>query len=292
VAIVAPLRSEPDETRIILLGTKGGPRPSLHRSNPASLFVSGAHRCLIDCGYGVTRQLLTMHMPPHALTAIYITHHHSDHTLELGAVLYHAWIGGLTKPIDIWGPPPLKHLVARFLEAFTLDITTRMHDEGRPDPEKLFRIHEVRSAGVLTEADDLRVSCARVHHPPLEHAFAFRFDAPRRSIVLSGDTALCPDIVRLAYRADLLVHEVMLTDQLPGLLGTHPNATSLLCHLLASHTSADDVGRVAVQAEVAMLALNHLIPGDDPHITNEMWLAPPSAMFQGPVVLGCDLLVL
>jgi Cu/Ag efflux protein CusF len=95
VAIVAPLRSEPDETRIILLGTKGGPRPSLHRSNPASLFVSGAHRCLIDCGYGVTRQLLTMHMPPHALTAIYITHHHSDHTLELGAVLYHAWIGGL-----------------------------------------------------------------------------------------------------------------------------------------------------------------------------------------------------
>lgn len=280
----------PEQLRGVLLGTKGGPRPSLHRSNPASLLVSGAHRCLVDCGYGVTRQLLAAGVAPHTLTAIYITHHHSDHTLELGAVLYHAWIGGLLRPIEIYGPPPLNHLLSKFFDAFALDITTRIYDEGRQNPSELFHVHEVENAGVIFEASDLRVATARVNHPPLEHALAFRFDASNRSIVFSGDTAVSEDLIRLARRADVLVHEAMCTQRLNSLVSTQPNARSLLSHMLASHTSTQDVGHVATRAEVGMLVLNHLVPGDDATITDAMWLAPVKANFDGQVLLGKDLM--
>lgn len=278
-------------TSLVLLGTKGGPRPSLQRSNPASLIVSGGHRCLVDCGYGACRQLLAAGVPPHELTSIFITHHHSDHTLELGAVLYHAWIGGRATPLDVWGPPPMRQLLANFFAAFALDIETRIKDEGRPNPKRLFNVHEIEHGGLVCDTEGLRVTAAQVRHPPLKHAFAFRFDAPNRSLVLSGDTAFSPELVRLARRADVLVHEVICMERLPFLLRSHSNATSLQRHMLASHTSTHDVGRVATQAEVSILVLNHLVPGDDPEISDAMWLGPPRAAFGGHVLLGSDLLI-
>jgi ribonuclease BN (tRNA processing enzyme) len=277
--------------RLILLGTKGGPRPSLTRANPANLILSRGCAYLVDCGYGVTRQLLVSGVPPHRIGAIFITHHHSDHTLELGPLLYHAWIGGLREPIDIWGPPPLAILIEGFFTSFGFEIAIRMQDEGRSDLRKLVRVHEIEASGVVTETDSIRVTAARVHHPPLRDAYAFRFDTPTRSVVLSGDTAICPDLISLARRADVLVHEVMRVASLPRLIAGLPNATELHAHLMASHTTTEEVGIVAAQAEVGMLVLNHFVPGDDPSLSEEMWTSEPRAAFGGPVVAGRDLLV-
>ncbi len=283
--------SRGNENRLILLGTKGGPRPSLTRSNPANLILAEGCAYLVDCGYGTTRQLLMSGVRPHELDAIFITHHHSDHTLELGPLLYHAWIGGLRHPIDVFGPQPLARLIDGFFESFWFEIVTRMEDEGRSNPRHLVRVHEIRAPGVIMETAETRVMAGRVHHPPLQDAFAYRFDTPLRSLVLSGDTAVCPGLVALAKRADVLVHEVMRVESLPGLVAGLPNAPALYTHLLASHTTTEQVGVVAARAEVGMLVLNHFVPGDDPAITEEMWLASPRDAFDGPVIAGRDLLV-
>lgn len=277
--------------KLILLGTKGGPRPSLTRSNPANLILSDGSAYLIDCGYGTTRQLLQAGIQPHELDAIFITHHHSDHTQEIGTLLYHAWVSGLRRPIDVFGPPPLAALIEGFFVAFWFEIAIRMEDEGRSDPRKLVRVHEIETPGVVMETATIRVSSGRVHHPPLQHAFAYRFDTPRRLIVLSGDTAVCPSLLALAKRADVLVHEVMRIESLPKLIAGSPNASTLHAHLLASHTSTEEVSVVAAQAEVGTLILNHFVPGDDPTITDEMWLATSSEIFKGTVIVGRDLLV-
>lgn len=280
----------PNKDRLILLGTKGGPRPSLLRSNPANLILSEGSAYLVDCGYGTTRQLLLAGVQPHELDAIFITHHHSDHTLELGPLLYQAWVGGLRRPIDVFGPPPLATLINGFFASLWFEIATRMEDEGRSNPRHLVRIHEIDAPSVALETAKIRVKVGRVHHPPLRHAFAYRFDTRNRSFVLSGDTAMCPGLVALARRADVLVHEVMHVESLPRLIAGLPNAPALHAHLLASHTTTEQVGAVATRAEVGTLVLNHFVPGDDPAITEEMWLAPPMRVFEGTVIAGCDLL--
>src|SRR2546421_11905752 len=72
-----------NRTRIVLLGTKGGPTLTTRtaRSNPATLIVINDVPYLIDCGYGVSRQLISAGIPLNRLRYIFITPHHSDHQL-------------------------------------------------------------------------------------------------------------------------------------------------------------------------------------------------------------------
>ena len=71
-----------------------------------------------------------------------------------------------------------------------------------------------------------------------------------------------------------------------------PNASTLKEHIIASHTSAEDCGRVAAAAGVKTLVLSHLVPPDDPQITEQMWIEAAKNHFSGTVVLGKDLLEL
>jgi ribonuclease BN (tRNA processing enzyme) len=142
------------------------------------------------------------------------------------------------------------------------------------------------------ETPGLRVTAARVHHPPLQDAYAYRFDTSTRSFVLSGDTSMCLGLVELARRADVLVHEVMRTASIPNMVARQPNARELHAHLMASHTTTEEVGIIAARAQVSMLVLNHFVPGDDSSISDEMWLVSPRASFGGPVVASHDLLVI
>lgn len=282
-------QSSAGDAKLVLLGTKGGPRVSRGRSNPANLVLANNRSYVVDCGYGVTRQLLQAGIEAHQVRTILITHHHSDHNLELGPLIYSAWAGGSRETIDVWGPPPLRQLVDGFFRSMSYDIDIRIEDEGRVDLRKLVRVHEFEAPGVVFETEGLRVSATKVRHPPLTHAYAYRFDTPRRSIVLSGDTAVSPELVALAKGADVLLHEVMHLGGLDRLLARIPNAATLREHLIATHTTTEEVGQVAAEAGVKTLVLNHFVPGDDPSITDEMWTAVPRKHFGGPVIAGQDL---
>ena len=290
--MLAPAVMATAATRLILLGTHGGPRLNPARSNPASLLLANGMPYVIDCGHGVSRQLMAAGLSLAQVRTVLITHHHSDHNLELGPLIYNAWIAGQREPIDIWGPPPLRQLLDDFFRSMAYDIRIRIADEGRVDPRDLVRVHEFETSGVLFEAAGLRVSTARVRHPPLMHAYAYRFDAHDRSIVLSGDTTVSPELVTLAERADVLVHEAMYLAGLERLLANASHAATLRRHLLASHTATDDVGKVAAAAQVKKLVLYHLVPGSDPSITDEMWRAGPCQEFAGEVIVGKDLQVI
>ena len=85
-----PARSD---TGLILLGTKGGPRVTSGRANPANVVVVDDQPYVIDCGYGVTRRLIEAGIQLEHARKILITHHHSDHILELGPLLYNIWAG-------------------------------------------------------------------------------------------------------------------------------------------------------------------------------------------------------
>jgi ribonuclease BN (tRNA processing enzyme) len=284
------LASPAPPTRVILLGTKGGPPLSRSgRTNSATLILINDTPYLIDCGHGVSRQMITAGVGLGRTRHIFITHLHSDHTLEYGALLYNAWLSPRPPKIDVHGPKGLAAMTDAFMAYQGYDIDTRMSDEGMADLRKLVTVHEIGEAGPVLQNTDVKVTSLRVPHPPINDAFAFRFDAKDRSIVISGDTAYSPELARFAAGADVLVHEALYLPGIDAIVKRATNATRLREHILASHTSTEDVGRIAATAGVKTLVLSHLIPGDDPSITEAQWLEGVRKHFHGRVILGTDL---
>ena len=283
--------NEPTGTRIVLLGTKGGPTlGTIGRSNYATLILVNENAYLIDCGYGVSRQMLSAGVSLSQLRYIFISHHHSDHNLEYGPLLYNAWAAGRAVHINSYGPKGLKKMTADFFEYQKFDIETRLVDEGGADPRKLVSVHEIEKPGEVMRNAEVKVTSCRVRHPPITESYAYRFDTKDRSIVISGDTAFAPELADFAKGADVLVHEVMYLPAIDKLVAQNAGATRLRKHLLASHTSTEDVGRIAAQAGVKTLVLTHFVPGNDPSITDEQWSEGVRKHFKGRIVVGKDLM--
>ncbi|HET9702408.1 MAG TPA: MBL fold metallo-hydrolase [Vicinamibacterales bacterium] len=292
-AVPWPAAAQPkSKTRLVLLGTGGGPRPKQAVSSSAQVIVANGNAYVIDCGDGVARQLVSVPLSPTTLRHVFITHHHSDHNADYGNLLLLAWAAGLRSRVDTWGPPPIAQMTKLFLEMSAFDINTRIADEGRVPLAPLIYPHELTAGGVVMQDENVKVTAALVEHPPIEKAFAYRFDAADRSIVISGDTAMAKNLIGLAQGADVLVHEALWVPAVDRLVAKVPNASTLKEHIIASHTSAEDCGRVAAAAGVKTLVLSHLVPPDDPQITEQMWIEAAKNHFSGTVVLGKDLLEL
>ena len=284
-------QQERPRTRLVLLGTAGGPTPKAKAAAPAQAIVVGDRIYLVDCGDGVARQLALAKLPVRGLRAVFITHQHSDHNAGYGPLFLLGWPGGLTEPVDTFGPPPLVDMTKHLLDAYRYDVELRMRDEGRPPLARLVRPHEITTGGEVFKDDRVRVTAALNDHPPIEHSFAYRFDSADRSIVISGDTRYSDNVIKLARDADVLVHEVVSREfwERPG----GPQPPDVVRHILASHTDAPDVGRVAAAAGVGMLVLSHYVPTEGPGTPSaEEWIAGVRRHFKGKVVVGTDLMEL
>jgi len=284
--------AEPEGDRIVLLGIQGGPVIRSYQSSPAaSLIVYRNIPYVIDTGYGVTFKLVESGISLPSLQHIFITHHHSDHNLELGPLLYNAWINGLKEPIHVYAPPGLKDLLSFYWESIKFDIETRMNDEGRPDIRVLIETHEY-SEGNITSNSDFEVTALKNIHPPVIESYALNFKLGNKKIVFSGDTAYCPALATFASNADYLVHEVMYVPAVEELVKRRPNAMKLKESILSHHTSAEDAGKIANLARVKTLVLNHFVPSDDKSLTDQVWLNAVKTTFSGNIIVGKDLLQL
>lgn len=191
--------------------------------------------------------------------------------------------------------------------AFATDFNDRARDSNFTDPAALFDVHEIDLSevwditpdGVPPRLDrpipiwrdgDVTVTATLVDHRPTAPAFAFRFDTPDGSVVISGDTAVSPNLIDLAHGCDYLIHEVIdsqyveeLTSRMPGDV-----AEPLREHLLTSHTAVEQVGsQVAEAAGAKNLILNHLVPANNPR---KRWEAAQTG-YSGNLIVGEDLMV-
>jgi ribonuclease BN (tRNA processing enzyme) len=278
-----------DTDFVALLGVKGGPAiyPGGHLPTSSLLHLDGRN-IVVDCGAGVAIGLARQGVDLKHIDAIVITHLHSDHYLDLGPLIHTAWTAGLSRPVDVHGPRGLEAYWQHFLAAMRFDIETRIADEGRPDLEPLLRIH-VLAEGSFPLFPEVRATVIRNVHPPVADSFALRFDGARHSVVFSGDTAFHPPVADLAHGADLLVHEALHPGGVERLVARVGNGDGRLKrHLLASHTPAEDAGRIAAMAGAKALALNHMVPIDDPLIKPSDWEAEVRRTFTGRLHVGGD----
>lgn len=282
------MRSAQTIDQITLLGVKGGPAVRPGSAMPtASLLQFCGQNIVIDCGIGVTGSLSKAGLSLLEIDAIFITHLHSDHVLELGPLLYTAWTTGLTRPLRVFGPKGIGDYWTGFLNAMRFDHDIRIDDEGRIPIWDLIEISEF-DEGPLDPVGDISLCALRVCHPPVTDTFALRFEAGGKSAVFSADTCYFPPLADFASGANVLVHEAMLTDGVDRLVARTSGGAKLRAHLLASHTPAADVGRIAAQAAVDLLVLNHLVPIDDPEFGEADWLAEVSRTWTGRTLIGQD----
>ncbi|MBZ9869046.1 MBL fold metallo-hydrolase [Mesorhizobium sp. CA15] len=277
--------------RLVLLGSKGG--PAVRPGGPwpsSSLLEIGGRTIVVDCGLGVTRALTDAGVSLKALDLIFVTHLHSDHVLELGPLIHTAWTAGLATPVTVFGPPGTGHYWQCFCQAMEFDIEIRIIDEGRPDIRDLITVEEFGEGSILDERG-LTVTSLRVDHPPVTDCFALRFEQGGKSVVFSADTAFFPPLAEFAKAADILVHEAMLEEGVERLVARTGNGARLREHLLASHSFADEAGRIASDAGVKRLVLNHLIPADDPAIGEDDWIDAVRKTWFGDLTIARDGLV-
>jgi ribonuclease BN (tRNA processing enzyme) len=285
-----PGTTQPSKTRLILLGTGGGPRPRVGSMSSAQVIVAGGRLYVVDCGDGVARQLVHAGLSLDTLAHVFITHHHSDHNADYGNLLLLSWAAGLRRRVETWGPPPIDRITRLFLEMSAEDIDVRIADEGRVPLTPLIHANELSGQGMILRDDAVTVTSALVEHPMMRVAYAYRFDAADRSVVISGDTTFSENLVKLAKGADVLVHEAFFPAATDRLVARVPNASTLKKHLLASHTSAEDSGRIAAAAGVKTLVLSHFVPPDDPLVTEQMWADAAGTHFKGRIIVGRDLM--
>lgn len=273
---------------VTLLGTKGGPAIRPGTRMPTSILVQmDGMTVLVDAGLGVARGLCDAGVALTDLDAIVITHLHSDHYLELGPLMHTAWTAGLARTVPIYGPTGLAHYWHGFLNAMSFDVELRLRDEGRPPLEPLLDVHVLEEGE--TALGPLKMTALRNAHPPIKDSFALRFDGTENTVVLSGDTAPIPEMVDFATDADLLVHEAMLSAGIDALCKRVGNGDDRLrIHLERSHTPAAEAGRIASEAGVKRLALNHLVPCDDPDFTEPHWQEETARTWAGPLFIGTD----
>ncbi len=277
--------------RLVLLGTKGGPRPGPNRLGSSQALVVGGEIFVVDCGDGVASQLRRAGLQLRNVRHVFLTHMHSDHIADYGNLLYFAWYSGMKKKLHAWGPPEITSLTKAALDYHAHDVAIRVEDEGRRRLAPLVAAHPMKAAGEVVRHGVVRVRAALVDHPPLVPSFAYRFDTPAGSVVISGDTAPSDALVELARGADILVHEVVYKPRLDAFLDRLPSAnTRFRRHLLRSHTTTKQVGKIAKRAGVKKLVLSHLVPGSDDVLTDEVWRRDVARDYDGEIVVGRDLM--
>lgn len=276
-------------TDVILTGT-GVPRPDAKRAGAGTLVRYGDVTLQFDAGRATSMRLAEIGVTPAELTAVFITHHHSDHVIGLPDLALSRWLDNMrpSGPLPIVAPegPPTR-FAERMLDAFRDDIEVRAghgaSDSPGSDVQSFVPSNE---PAVVWESGEVRVSAVSVHHEPVLPAVAYRVETPDGVVVVSGDTVVCDEVLHLASGADVLVHEV--AD--PDLIRPFFEAMPALERIVSYHSEVTALGAMAAAAEVDTLVLTHLVPAptteaDEARFADKII----AAGFGGTVVVGRDL---
>ncbi len=267
---------------IILTGT-GSPMVDPNRAGPSTLVIAGGQTFLVDCGRGVLMRAAAVGVGAANLTAVLLTHLHSDHITDLSDVITTRWINSFgPAPLPIIGPPGTRAVVEATLAALAPDISYRIghHADITAPPE--VTVHEY-AAGQVWDNGGVVITAAPTDHRPVEPTIAFRIEFGGASVVLAGDSVPCATLDALASGANALVHTVIrkdLVEQVP---------VQRLKDILDYHSSVQEAAATATRAGVDTLVLTHYVPplaaGQE-----DQWRALAASEFSGRVELGDDLL--
>src|SRR6476469_7485974 len=180
------LRANAADIEVTLLGT-GTPQPLMERFGPSILVQAGSETLLFDAGRGCLQRLRQLKLEYDKISALFLTHLHSDHIVGLPDLWLTGWL--ITKratPLKIFGPIGTHKMVDYLQKAFAYDMTIRVEDDKAPLEGSKLSVTEIQQ-GVVYKKNGVQVIAFEVDHGVIKPAFGYRVEYNRHSVVLSGD---------------------------------------------------------------------------------------------------------
>jgi len=304
VALSQPLPAAKFE--FVTLGTQGGPSTSATRSQPANVLVRPGEAYLIDVGDGTAGRLTAAHVPIRWIRGIFISHLHFDHIGGLFAILGLRHQLNDNAPLTIYGPPGTKATVTGLFAAMqpSTEEGYGLPGEKTVPPETNIEIRELNDHSVAKLASFVVTTAVNTHFsfsPGSEmdqryKSLSYRFDLADRSIAYTGDTGPSGAVEKLAFKADLLIAEMI---DLPAVLsqigkqGAPPSpqeAAGLTLHLSTQHLTTEQLGQMARRARVGAVVVTHLASGGSPEPgAPARYVSEIRRQYSGKVVVANDL---
>jgi ribonuclease BN (tRNA processing enzyme) len=222
---------------VIIIGSGTGV-PSRRRGSPAVGVKTGQHFVLLDIGSGTLRALLNYDLNFNEIDVLCLSHLHPDHVGDLVPFLFASRYNlGYTRQAPFW------LLAAQGFGEFQQRLKGAWGEWVEP-PDGLMRVRELAGEGRESfSLDDLTIRTAPVNH--IASSLAYRLEFGGRAVVYSGDTDWSDSLIELARGADLFILEA-----------ANP-------FKVAGHLTPGEAGRLAAQAGVPRLVLNHIYPPGD-----------------------------
>jgi ribonuclease Z len=266
---------------ITLLGT-GSPLPDPLRAGPSTLVQAGQVNLLVDAGRGVLMRLAAAGLGPSQITAVLLTHLHSDHLTDLNDVITTRWITSFpATPLIVLGPPGTANVVDHLMSMLRADISYRIHHHDDLTDPPVVHVTEC-VAGMTFEFEDVTVTVGETDHKPVEPSIGFRVDHEGVGVVLAGDTVPCEGLDILCTGADALVHTAIRSD-IVAMIPMHR-----LQDILDYHSSVEQAAQTAQRAGVGTLVLTHYVPAFGAG-EGQDWRDLAATEFGGRIELGDDL---
>jgi ribonuclease BN (tRNA processing enzyme) len=277
-------------TKLLLLGT-GNPNPDPKHSGCSLIVMVDDQPYVVDFGAGLVRQAAALttqyggeiaELEIKNLTVAFLTHLHSDHTVGFPDLILTPWVMGRNCPLNVYGPDGIAEMTRHVLKAYQADIHYRLYgleptnNQGWP-----VNPHEI-GEGLVYEDANLKVEAFLVKHGIWPNAYGYRFTAPDKVIVISGDTAPCENIIAYGQDADILVHEVY------SQKGFDRKDAFWQRYHAANHTSTHELADIACQTRPRLLVLTHTLFWG---VSEGDILSEIAAGYDGQVVVGTDLQV-
>jgi ribonuclease Z len=283
LVMAALISSAPaQEFRVTLLGT-GNPRPVMSRFGPSILVEAGNEKLIFDCGRGAAQRLDQLNVPFSAITALFLTHLHSDHTVGIPDLWLTGWVMGRATPLPIWGPEGTKAMMEHLREAYTFDIHIRRDVDTKLPGAGAEVIANDIEEGVVYNRAGVKVTAFLVDHGEIKPAFGYRVDYGGHSVTLSGDTRPSENLVKFAQGTDVLIHEVIDPEAFGDTVSadTQEQRKKIIEH----HTTPEQAGIIFTRVKPKLAVYSHIVPPDVPDVVPHT-----RKTYAGPLEVGEDLM--
>ena len=285
---------------VVLVGS-GGPMPNKDRISTSVAVMAGGQFILVDTGGGSARSANLLNLPMSDLSAVFLTHFHSDHIADLGEINMYSWVQGRKQRLPVYGPEGVEKVVAGFTMAYALDSTYRTahHGEGVAPANaaqpiaRTITIDSPDQAQLFFDQNGLKVWAFLVDHFPAEPAVGYRFEYKGNVVVLSGDTKKVANLARNAKNADLFVcqgldAETVSMGARAAKAANRPALAKILTDIQDYQMTPVEAAAIARDAQVKKLVFYHIVPPITNFILKRRYLKGVDDIYHGDVELGED----
>jgi ribonuclease Z len=255
----------------------------MERFGPSILVETGKEKLLFDCGRGSTQRLYQLKIPFADMTALFLTHLHSDHIVGIPDFYLTGWIFGRHTPLRVWGPTGTTDMMSHLEQAYEFDIHMRRDVDEKLPAQGVVVVAKDIEQGVVYQSGDVKVTAFTVDHSPIKPAFGYRVEYAGHSVVLSGDTRFSENLIQFAQGTDVLIHEVL--DPEAYRAGDRLYNDVQKQKVIDHHTTTEQAGTVFSRVKPKLAVYSHVVPFDATDL-----VAHTRKTYSGPLEVGEDLM--